>query len=291
MIHTVAMTDRVTISVDGGVADVRLNRPDKLNAIDPAMFVAMVDAGDALAGDPRIRAVVLSGEGRAFCSGLDFSTFRAMAGGGAGERAEELPPEVLDRLRGLFSDPTGRDPGRITNLAQQAAFTWHELPMPVIAALHGHALGGGLQFALGADIRIVAPDTELSVLEMRWGLIPDMTGLPQLVRLVGLDVAKELTFTGRTISGVEAHDLGIATHVADDPRGAAFDLAQEIAGKSPDAVRAAKRLLNAADQRSLADSFLAESKEIANLVGSANQIEAVTAFFERRAPQFADPTP
>lgn len=294
MIHTVAMTDRVTISVDGGVADVRLNRPDKLNAIDPAMFVAMVDAGDALANDPRIRAVVLSGEGRAFCSGLDFSTFRAMAGEGvdegAGARVDDLPPAVRDRLRGLFRDPTGRDPGRITNLGQQAAFTWHELPMPVIAAVHGHALGGGLQFALGADIRIVAPDAELSVLEMRWGLIPDMTGLPQLVRLVGLDVAKELTFTGRTISGVEAHQLGIATHVADDPRAASFDLAREIAGKSPDAVRAAKRLLNAADQRSLAESFLAESKEIAALIGSPNQVEAVTAFFERREPRFTEPT-
>jgi enoyl-CoA hydratase/carnithine racemase len=267
-----------------------LNRPDKLNAIDPAMFVAMVDAGDALARDPGIRAVVLSGEGRAFCSGLDFSTFRAMAGEGDGGRADDLPPAVLDRLRGMFRDPTGREPGHITNLGQQAAFTWHELPMPVIAAVHGHALGGGLQFALGADIRIVAPDAEMSVLEMRWGLIPDMTGLPQLVRLVGLDVAKELTFTGRTISGVEAHELGIATHVADDPRAAGFELAREIAGKSPDAVRAAKRLLNAADQRSLADSFLAESKEIANLIGSANQIEAVTAFFERRPPRFADPT-
>jgi enoyl-CoA hydratase/carnithine racemase len=166
---------------------------------------------------------------------------------------------------------------------------WTELPAPVIAAVHGHALGGGFQLALGADLRIVAPDAQLSVLEIRWGLVPDMTGTQLLPRLVGLDVAKELTFTGRMVSGVEAKALGLATRVADEPREAALAMAYEIAAKSPHAIRGAKALLELAGQVSLQEGFAAEQRVIRSLIGTPNQVEAVTAYFEKRAPAYVDP--
>jgi enoyl-CoA hydratase/carnithine racemase len=268
------MSDRVICSVSGGVADVRLNRPDKLNALDVATFHALVDAGEALKADRSVRAVVLSGEGRAFCAGLDFAAFQSMAGGATG---------ASSRLTDL-----GSREGRITNLGQQACYVWTELPVPVIAAIHGHALGGGLQVALGADIRIVAPDAKLSVLEVRWGLIPDMTGTQVLPGLVGRDVAKELTFTGRAVTGEEAVRLGLATRMADQPRDEAFGLAAEIAAKSPDAVRGAKALLNLAGQVSLAEGFQAEERTIRSLIGSPNQVEAIMAYFDKREPRFTD---
>lgn len=274
------MSDRVTIDVNGGVADVRLNRPEKMNALDGAMFAALVAAGDQLAADPTVRAVVLSGEGRGFCAGLDIAAFM-------GPEADRSDAE---QETSSFSVLGGRHKGRIANVAQQVAYTWTELAVPVIAAVHGVALGGGIQIALGADIRIVAPDAQLAVLEIRWGLLPDMTGLQMLPRLVGLDVAKELAFTGRMITGTEAVELGLATRVADDPRAAAFDLAAEIAGKNPDAVRAMKSLLNDAGTRPLADSFKEETRLMSNVIGSPNQLEAVTAYFEKRPPSFTDPT-
>jgi enoyl-CoA hydratase/carnithine racemase len=266
---------RVTVSIDAGVADVRLNRPEKLNALDPPMFDALVETGARLAADPSVRAVVLSGEGRGFCSGLDFAAFQAMAGSDGGSR-------VTNRL--------GNHPdGRITNHGQQAVFTWTELPVPVIAAVHGVALGGGLQIALGADLRIVAPDARLSVLEIRWGLVPDMTGTHMLRRLVPLDVAKELTWTGRMVSGEEAVDLGLATRVSDDPRGAALALAAELAASNPFAIRAAKQLLNQSGLVSQEQQFQDEARLMGGLIGSPNQVEAVTAYFEKRPPVFADP--
>ncbi|MBD2899147.1 Short-chain-enoyl-CoA hydratase [Actinomadura sp. RB99] len=284
------MTDRVTVHVHEGVADVRLNRPDKLNALDLATFEALAETGDALAADPSVRAVVLSGEGRAFCAGLDFANFAAMAGDAPSGGGSGAGSSGGQRSQGPPSDITDREPGRITNLGQQAVHTWHELPQPVIAAVHGHALGGGLQIALGADIRIVAPDAKLSVLEIRWGLVPDMTGTAALLRLVGEDVAKELTFTGRMVGGDEAVRLGLATRTAGDPRAAATDLAREIAGRSPDAIRAAKRLLNrAAEGGDLAGQYLEESRELGALRGSPNQAEAVRAYFEKREAAFTDP--
>jgi enoyl-CoA hydratase/carnithine racemase len=176
---------------------------------------------------------------------------------------------------------------RITHLGQQACWVWQELEVPVIAAVHGPALGGGLQIALGADLRIVAPDAKLSVLEARWGLIPDMTGTVMLPKVVGLDVAKELTFTGRMVSGEEAVRLGLATRVADDPRAAAMELAADLAGKSPDALRHGKRLLNLSGTRPVAEQLLDERTTMASLIGSPNQVEATMAFFEKRAPRFS----
>lgn len=275
------MSDRVTCTIDAGVADVRLNRPDKMNALDLAMFDALIEAGESLRGDRSVRAVVLSGEGRAFCAGLDFGSFQAMASGG-GASASRREPE----RSGV--DLASRE-GRITNRGQHAAWVWQEVPAPVVAAVHGVALGGGLQIALGADLRVVAPDARLSVLEVKWGLVPDMTGTQMLPRLVGLDVAKELTFTGRMVSGEEAVRLGLATRVAEDPRATALELAAELAAKSPHALRGAKRLLNQAGQVPLAEGFAAEAREIGALIGSPNQVEAVMAGFEARDPVFADP--
>ena len=272
--------DRVVYTLADGVADVRLNRPDKINALDMAMFAALVEVGEELKADPAVRAVVLSGEGRGFCAGLDFSSFQAMASAGG---ARPAGPDG-DSPRGLAR----RDEGRITNQGQQACYVWAEMPAPVIAALHGVALGGGAQLALACDIRIMAPDAQLSILEIRWGLSPDMTGTQMLPRLVGLDVAKELAFTGRMVTGEEAVRLGLATRVSTTPRDDALALAREIAGKSPHAIRGIKSLLNLAGQVSLEEGFKAEERTIRELIGSPNQAEAVTAFFEKRPPVFSD---
>ena len=262
------MSDRVAVALEDGVADVRLARPDKLNALDGAMFEGLIEAGKRLATEPSLRAVVLSGEGRAFCAGLDFPSFQ---GGGSTvdlfERGDESP----------------------ANVAQRAPWIWTELPVPVIAAVHGYAFGGGLQIALAADVRIVAPDAQLSVMEIKWGLVPDMAGTQLLRNLVGLDVAKELTFTGRRVSGEEAVALGLATRTAEDPHAEATALAREIASKSPDAIRAGKRLLDASVRVSVEEGLRLEEKEQRALLGSPNQIEAVKANFEKRAPRFRDP--
>jgi enoyl-CoA hydratase/carnithine racemase len=266
---------RVTVTVTDGIADVRLNRPEKRNALDTAMFAGLITAGERLASEPGVRVVVLSGEGPDFCAGLDFGSFAAMRDGERLSLLADVPP-------------AGDSPAQATG--QRAAFVWAELPVPVIAAVTGNALGGGLQIALEADIRIVAPDARLSVLEIKWGLIPDMTGSQLLPELVGRDVAKELTFTGRVVSGTEAVALGLATRTDPDPRSAAFELARGIAARSPHAIRAAKRLLDQAGRTDLTAGFAAEQKEIRALIGSPNQVEAVAAEFGKRPPQFANPS-
>jgi enoyl-CoA hydratase/carnithine racemase len=263
---------RVTVTLADGVADVRLNRPDKRNALDPAMFEALVTAGERLASQPGLRAAVLSGAGPDFCAGLDFASFQAMRAG--------------ERVSALAQLPPSAGPARAAG--QRAVYVWAELPVPVIAAVHGNALGGGLQITLGADIRIVAPDSRLSVLELAWGIVPDMTGTQLLPELVGRDVAKELTYTGRIISGEEAVRIGLATRAAPDPLTVALAMAKEIAGRSPHAVRAAKRLLDLAGRTDLTSGFAAEQEEIRALIGSPNQVEAVTARFEKRAPVFVE---
>ncbi len=270
------MSDRVTCTIDDGVADVRLNRPDKLNALDLDMFDALVETGEALKANRAVRAVVISGEGRAFCAGLDMGLFQTMADGsweqsGSNRRS---PADLLGHH------------GRITNHGQQAVYVWTEMPAPVIAAVHGHALGGGLQLAMGADIRIVSPDAKMSVLEIRWGLVPDMTGTQMLPRLVGLDMAKELTFTGRIVTGAEAVALGMATRTSDEPLRDALALARDIASKSPDAIKGAKTLLSMAGLVSLEEGFAAEERINTGLVGRANQVEAVSAYLEKRPAHF-----
>jgi len=220
-----------------------------------------------------VRVVVLSGEGASFCAGLDFGSFQAMAGG--------------SRNSGSMNAGSMAD-GRITHLAQQVCWVWQEVPVPVIAAVHGHALGGGMQIALGADIRIVHPDAQLSVREVHWGLIPDMTGTLILSRLVRADVVKDLVFTGRILPASEGAALGLVTRLSNDPVADALAVAREIAGRSPEAVRGAKRLINRLSNAGAAEHFAAEREIIFKLIGSPNQVEAITANFENRAPKFND---
>ena len=273
------MTDLVLIDREDGLAHVRLNRPDKLNSLSPEMFDAIAEAGRSLAGDPTVRAVVLSGEGRAFCSGLDFGNFQRM--GESGQSQVNTSEKSSGSLTARTDAPANR--------AQMPAHVWSEVPVPVIAAVHGYAFGGGLQVALGADIRLVAPDAKMSVMEIKWGLIPDMAGTQLLRRLTRLDVAKELTFTGRIVEGEEAVALGLATRVADDPVASALEMAREMCHRSPDALRAGKRLLNASVVLDYEAGLQLEEELQVGLIGSPNQIEAVKANFEKRIPDFADP--
>ncbi|WP_420132916.1 crotonase/enoyl-CoA hydratase family protein [Rhodopseudomonas sp.] len=269
------MNDRVSVSLTDGVADVRLVRADKMNALDAAMFEALVATTERLAKDKSVRVVVLSGEGKAFCAGLDMGRFAAMKeNGGNG-----IPG-------GEFRDLTKRTHGQ-ANAAQQAVWGWRTLPVPVIAAVHGVAFGGGCQLALGADIRLMAPDARMSVMEIKWGLVPDMAGTPILATLLRDDVLRELTYTGRIVGAQEAVSLGLATKVVEDPRAAALEMAREIAGKNPDAIRAAKRMMNALSVDP-GPALMAESVEQQKLIGSPNQTEAVRANMEKRAPKFAD---
>jgi len=264
------MSDRVNIEIAGGIADVRLTRADKMNALDPAMFEALRGAIDGLQKRNGLRVVVLSGEGRAFCAGLDMTSFSAMGAGG---------------IKDLESRTHG-----IGNAFQHVALGWRELAVPVIAALHGVVFGGGFQIALGADLRFVAPDTRLSVMEIKWGIVPDMAGTILMRRLARDDVIRELTFSGRIFSADEALAFGFATRICADPREEALAFAREIAQKNPDAIRAAKRLLNlAAAGNDAAACLLAESREQASLIGTPNQTEAVMANLQKRAPLFSDP--
>jgi len=271
------MSDRVTTTISEGIADVRMNRADKRNALDNEMFLALAEAGEQLKSQSGVRVVVLSGDGASFCAGLDFSSMQSLADSGDG-----APREPQEGSPGQMAD------GRITHLGQQVCWVWQELPMPVIAAVHGHALGGGLQVALGADIRIVHPDTKMSVREVHWGLVPDMTGTFMLAQLVRPDVARELTYTARVFDGTEAHALGLATRLSDTPLDDAMAMARDIAGRSPGAVRGAKELFNRIDHEGAAEQFAEERRLISAQIGSPNQMEAVMAGFEKRAPAFVD---
>lgn len=266
------MNDRITVSMSDGIADVRLVRADKMNALDAAMFSALVDTAERLRTTKGLRAVVMSGEGRAFCAGLDMGRFGQMQEGKSGATSGR---DLAARTHGPAND------------AQQAVWGWRQLPVPVIAAVHGVAFGGGFQLALGADMRFLAPDARMSIMEIKWGLVPDMAGTPILKALVRDDVLRDLTFTGRIFSAQEALGWGLATRICDDPREAALEAAREIAGKSPDAIRAAKRMLNDL-MGDPAPALLAESIEQVKLMGKDNQREAVRANLEKRAPKFLD---
>jgi enoyl-CoA hydratase/carnithine racemase len=262
-------TERVQVEIADHVATVTLTRPDKHNALDLPMFEGIIGAAEQLGAEPGVRAVVLRGEGPSFCSGLDVMSVMA-----AGQGIDGL----TNPLR-----------GEVPNWFQRAAYDWLALPVPVIAALHGNCLGGGLQIALAADIRIAAPDAKLSVMEIKWGLIPDMSITRTLPRLAGIDVAKELTYTGRVFSGEEALQLGVVTHVEFDPLAAARELAAEIAARSPDAVRGAKRLFDEAWNGSPQETLALEAEIQLGLIGSPNQLAAVSAGMTREPAEFVDP--
>lgn len=264
------MTDqRVTLTLgDDGVAQVRLNRPDKMNALDPAMFDAIIEIGESLRTMNGLRAVVLAGEGRAFCAGLDLGSFAA---GGS------------DPTRSLAERTHGN-----ANRPQEAAMTWRKCPVPVIAAVHGVCFGGGLQIASGADIRVVHPDTRMAVMEMRWGLVPDMGGYALWRGLVRGDVLRELVYSNREFSGQEALGLGLATFLEADPLARATAIAREIANRNPEAVREAKRLFDVMEDEG-ADAILrAESHAQDRVIRRPNQVEAVMAGMQKRTPVFTD---
>jgi enoyl-CoA hydratase/carnithine racemase len=267
------MEDRVKITIEHGVADVRLNRPDKMNALDADMFTAIAETGVRLNEDKNLRAVVLSGEGRAFCAGLDVERMAAVANG-----ESLLPfPQLDQRTHG------------VANFVQHIVWLWRELPVPVIAAIHGIAVGGGFQLALGADLRYVAPGTRLGVIEAKWGLVPDMAGTRLMRHLVREDVVRERTYTARIFSAEEALAYGFATRLEADPRAAALATAREIAALSPHAIRAAKRLLNHAVESDAEEGLIAETMEQKALLGRPNQIEAVRANLEKRTPNWSNP--
>jgi len=266
------MEDRIRVTLEQGVADVRLVRGDKMNALDDAMFDALRRIGEQLKATPGLRVVVLSGEGRAFCAGLDTANFGRMA---SGQRGGE-------RLIQGERTPGGSNP------SQHAVMVWRELPVPVIAAVHGVAYGGGFQLMLAADLRFMHAATRLSIMEINWGLVPDMGGMVLLPRLVRDDVARELTYSGRVFSGSEAQQIGLATRLCEDPHADALAWARDIATKPPKAMRAAKRLLDLAGQADAQALLMAESQEQARLIGAPEQVEAVNARLAQRPPVFAD---
>ncbi len=275
--------DRVTVTISDGIADVRLDRADKRNALDPAMFEAIAKAGNDLVTNREIHAVVLSGNGNSFCAGLDFGSFQSMADSGKNGDSSNGNTSSSQNAGAM-------QPGAITHLAQQICWVWQEVPVPVVAALQGHALGGGMQLALGADIRVAHGETQFAMREVHWGLIPDMTGTLMLSRLVRDDVAKDLVFSARIISGVEAHALGVVTRLSDTPFETAMQIAREIADRSPDAVRGAKALINRLSNAGAAEHFAEERSIIYSLIGKPNQVEAVMSNFEKRPAKFRPPT-
>lgn len=266
------MTELVTISVVDHVADIRLNRPEKMNALSIPMFDAINAAAEQVMSDRSIRAVVLSGEGRAFCAGLDLSNFTNPDTFGGGD---------------AFGNGRG---GYWPNFYQKPGYLWKDVPVPVICALHGVVFGGGLQIALGADIRIAHPETRLSLMEIKWGLIPDMSGTQTLRDLVRLDVAKELAFTGRIVEAPEAQQIGLVTRLDDNPREAALAMARDIAQKNPQAVTLGKLLLESTWHGDDARGLEMEEKLQAQLLMTPNQMEAVMAGMQKRPANFTERT-
>lgn len=261
------MNKRVIVDIDtNGIAIVTLNRADKMNALDFAMFEEIYAAGKSLQTNRDVRAIILHGDGKAFCSGLDLDALSAN-----------------DFKRAALGS---KDIGKAPNFYQQVAWIWKQVPAPVIAALHGYCLGGGLQIALGADMRYAHPDTKISVMERKWGMIPDMSGTQTLRDLVRLDIAKELTFTGRIISGNEAANLGLVTAVADKPLEKALQISEDIVNASPDTAVYTKQLFEQTWHGDSEYGLLLEETLQAQLLGSYNQMEAVFSGMQKRQGKF-----
>jgi enoyl-CoA hydratase/carnithine racemase len=256
----------VTCTVREGVAQVRLDRPEKLNALTLQILDDLVSTAQALRKDRTLRAVVLAGEGDAFCAGLDF--------GSVLRQPAKIATSLLPR------------PWRGTNTFQEACWAWRRVPVPVIAAVHGHCLGGGLQLALAADFRFATPDSQWSVLEGKWGIIPDMSGVRSLAELVGIDVAKRLTMTAEVVSGQEARDLGLVTGLDADPLAAADALVRRLGTRSPDQLAAAKRLFDDTWTASPRRTFARERLEQVRLLAARNTRIAREAATTRIAPEF-----
>jgi len=261
---------RLSVTYENHIAHVRLTRPDKMNAVDQDMIDAIIAAGNEIAASDA-RVAVISGEGRAFCAGIDISAMGAMAAANPADR-------MMPRTHG---DGT-------TNQWQEVAMIWTRVGIPVIAALHGKVYGAGLQLALGADIRIAAPDTEMAVMEMKWGIVPDMGGMVLLPKLLRGDVLRLLTYTAQPVDAAQAERWGLITKLSDDPLAAAMDLAATIAGKSPSGMKAAKRLIAFAEINDTDAILLEESREQSELLGRPHQMEVIAAEFGKRPAVFKD---
>ncbi|MDF1644056.1 MAG: crotonase/enoyl-CoA hydratase family protein [Pseudomonadales bacterium] len=275
------MNDRITFEITDGVADVRLVRSDKMNALDDKMFSAITEVGEQLRNSPEVRAVVLSGEGKAFCAGLDMGNFSEMV-------ADSHPDESSSKQPKLNREPLATRSHGITNYLQYAVWMWRDLPMPVIAAVHGVAFGGGFQLALAADMRYAAADTRFSIMEIKWGLVPDMAGTQLMRHLAPEDIVRELSYTGRVFSAQEALEYGFITRISGDPLALALSTAREIATKNPEAIRGNKQLFNAANYLSVEDGLLMESAVQDSVMGTPNQKEAVMAALEKRTANFTN---
>ncbi|MGB3739783.1 MAG: crotonase/enoyl-CoA hydratase family protein [Pontixanthobacter sp.] len=261
--------ERVSIILgDDGVAQVRLTRPDKMNALDPEMFARITQAGEALHTMKGLRAVVLSGEGRSFCAGLDTASL--------GNPSADRPATLAERTHGD------------SNWVQQVATQWRKLPVPVVCAIHGVCFGGGIQIASGADIRVAAPDARMAIMELKWGLVPDMGGYSLWRGLVRDDMLRELIYTNREFTGEDALAYGLATFVDSDPHARATQIAATIAARNPHAIRAAKRLSNAMHEHGNDRLLIEESREQDGIMKTENQVEAVMAGMAKRAPKFQD---
>jgi enoyl-CoA hydratase/carnithine racemase len=259
---------RVSVGVKDHIAHVTLARGDKMNALDQAMLDALIDAGEGLIGKEGVRAVVVSGEGDAFCAGLDVMSFAGFAG---------KDPEAL-----LMPRSHGD-----SNAFQRVSTVWREVEVPVIAALHGVCYGGGMQIALGSDIRIASPGTKLSIMEMKWGLVPDMGGMVVLPHLMRSDDMRKLIYTAAPVDADEALRMGLVTEVTENALARALELAADIATKSPTAIKAAKALIGFAESKASATEVLLEESRVqASLIGKPEQMEVVMANMQNRAPKF-----
>lgn len=265
------MENRVTVSINNHIADVKLNRPDKMNALDDAMFLALIDTGLSLAKDASVRCIVLSGEGKAFCAGLDLSNFK-----------------MPDADSSITAKPLAERTHGNANKFQKCVMVWRDMPVPVIAAVHGVSLGGGVQIMMGADIKYITPDTKCSIMEMKWGIVPDLGGTQLWRHSVRDDIIRELTYTNRMFSGEEAVQYGFATHTSNDPHADAMNLAQQIAKKSPSAIVKAKQLINEAAYLNMDDGLLNESIIQDEIIGKKNQLEAVFSQMQKREAKFED---
>jgi enoyl-CoA hydratase/carnithine racemase len=271
------INDRIEFSVENHVAHVKLSRADKMNALDQKMFDAIPMVGQQIRNDPSIRVVVVSGDGGNFCAGLDKSNFSSMLENKGISLDNDQPAVTLaDRTHGIANTP------------QHAVWMWRELPMPVIAAIDGFCLGGGLQIALGADFRYAKANSKFSILEMRWGIVPDMSSTQIMRHMIRDDVIRELTYTAKIFDAKQAKEWGFITDIVDDPLDHAMSVAKQIAYKNPDAIRAAKKIIDASYYQSAGQGLLMESVEQDKIMGTPNQIEAVMAELQKRKPEFKD---
>jgi enoyl-CoA hydratase/carnithine racemase len=256
---------RVLTEIDGPVAYVWLNRPDKLNGVDLELIAELIDTAESLRANRDIRAIVLQGKGRSFCAGLDFaSAFK----------------DKRRVARYFFAGP------REVNRFQKVNAIWRSLPVPVIAVVHGHCYGAGLQLAVGADFRFTTPDATWSILEAKWGLIPDMAGTVPFAELLPADVVMRLAMTGETFTGARAAELGLATEVSDDPLAAALALVDQIVERSPDSVGATKQLVYGTRRGGLRQAYRLERKLQSAMFKARNTAIARKAGTAKQTPVF-----